>query len=444
MGFIDMSVTAIAMPAMREALGATLAQAQWINAAYLLTLSALVLVGGALGDRFGIARIFAIGIWIFAAGSIGCAIAFDPGLMIAARAVKGIGAALMVPGSMAMVSRAYPPEEQGRALGLWAAASTMMTALGPVIGGVLITSDGEFGWRLIFGMNLPLGLAALWLVRGGARGDTGRPGVSVDLVGGVLASLGLGLLAWNLTDPEAGLWLWLLAISLLGGFLIWEVICPAPMIRLGLFRNRLFALTNLVTLALYFALSGVMFYLPMVAVSAWGVSALGVTAAYLPTSVLIAVLSAPAGRWADRFGPGPLMAAGSLLVALAYAGLALSAGAGDFWGRVVPCMVLAGAGLGLVVAPLTAAVMQGAVPAEKGAASGINNAVARVAALIAVALLGRVAAWAYGPEGPGFGAAGDGAAHLAASGAGFATVTGIAAAMAGLAALLALFTCRPR
>ena len=136
------------------------------------------------------------------------------------------------------------------------------------------------------------------------------------------------------------------------------------------------------------------------------------------------------------------MAAGSALVALAYAGLALSAGAGDFWGRVVPCMVLAGVGLGLVVAPLTAAVMQGADLSEKGAASGINNAVARVAALIAVALLGRMAAWAYGPEGPGFGAVGTGAAHLAASGAGFATVTGIAAGMAGMAALFALFTCR--
>lgn len=402
-----------------------------------------MLVGGALGDRFGIARIFAIGIWIFAAGSIGCALAGDPGLMIAARAVKGIGAALLVPGSMAMVARAYPTEDQGRALGLWAAASTMTTALGPVLGGILITSGGEFGWRLIFALNLPLGLAALWLVRGRATGDHGRHSVKVDLVGGALASLGLGLLAWNLTEPGAGLWLWALAVGLLSGFLIWEVICPAPMIRMGLFRNPLFALTNLVSLTLYFALSGVMFYLPMVAVSAWGISALGVTAAYLPTSVLIAILSAPAGRWADRYGPGPLMAAGSALVALAYAGLALSAGAGDFWGRVVPCMVLAGVGLGLVVAPLTAAVMQGADLSEKGAASGINNAVARVAALIAVALLGRMAAWAYGPEGPGFGAGGDRCrASCRLWRGGFATVTGIAAGMAGMAALFALFTCR--
>lgn len=443
MGFIDSSVTSIAMPAMRAALGATLAETQWINAAYLLTLSALVLAGGAMGDRFGIARVFGLGIWIFVAGSVACAFALDPGQMIAARAVKGIGAALMVPGSMAMVSRAFPREERGRALGLWAAASTMTTALGPVLGGVLITWGGELGWRLIFALNLPLGLAALWLIRGHTPGDIGRPGVQIDLVGAGLASGGLGLLAWVLTDASAGLVLWLLAGATLLAFLIWESLTPAPMIRLGLFRNRSFSVTNVVTLVLYFALIGVMFYLPMTAISAWGVTELEVTAAFLPISLLIGVLSAPAGRWADRWGPGPLMAAGSGLVALAYAGLWLSASGGDFWGRVVPLMVLAGIGLGLVVAPLTAAVMQSAQEEEQGAASGVNNAVARVAGLIAVALLGRLAAAAYGTNGPGFGAAGDSAAHIAASGAAFGQVALIGATMAGIAGLLALTTGRP-
>lgn len=183
MGFIDSSVTSIAMPAMRAALGASLEQAQWINAAYLLTLSALVLAGGAMGDRFGTARVFSAGIWVFVLGSIACAFAAEPGQMIAARAVKGVGAALMVPGSMAMVSRAYPREERGRALGLWAAASTMTTALGPVLGGVLITWGGDHGWRMIFALNLPLGLAALWLIRGRTPGDRCQPGVAVDVVG---------------------------------------------------------------------------------------------------------------------------------------------------------------------------------------------------------------------------------------------------------------------
>ncbi len=443
MGFIDSSVTSIAMPAMRQALGASLQQAQWINAAYLLSLSSLVLVGGAAGDRFGIARIFSLGIMVFVAGSLACAAALTPDLMIAARAVKGVGAALMVPGSMAMVSRAYPRAERGRALGLWAAASTLTTALGPVLGGMFVTWGGEIGWRLVFALNLPLGLAALWLIRGRTPGDVGKPGVRVDLPGAGLATLGLGLMAWVLTDPSASSSIALAAVACLVGFLVWERLAPAPMLRLGLFRNRVLAVTNLVTFVLYFALNGVMFYLPMTAVSAWKVTALEVTAAFLPISVLIGLLSAPAGRMADRWGPGPLMAAGSALVACAYAGLSVFAPLGAFWSHVVPCTALAGLGLGLVVAPLTAAAMQGAEDGEQGAASGVNNAVARVAGLIAIALQGRVAAAAYGPGAPGFGLPGDSAAHLAATGAAFGTVALIASLMAALAAALALLVNRP-
>jgi MFS family permease len=349
----------------------------------------------------------------------------------------------MVPGSMAMVARAFPRDEAGRALGLWAAASTLTTALGPVIGGMFVTWGGEAGWRLIFALNLPLGLAALWLVRGRTPGDLGRPGTPVDLPGAALASAGLGLLAWALTDAAAGPVIWAAAGAALVAFLWWERTTPSPMLRLGLFRNRTLAVTNLVTLALYFALNGVMFYLPMTAVSAWGVTALEVTAAFLPISVLIGALSAPAGRMADRIGAGPMMAAGSALVALAYAGLWLVAPLGQFWAQVVPLTALAGLGLGLVVAPLTAAAMHGAEDAEMGAASGINNAVARVAGLVAVALLGRVAATAYGSGGPGFGITGTSPDHLAATGAAFGAIALIAGLAAGLAALLALLVARP-
>ena len=443
MGFIDSSVTAIALPAMRAALGASLVEAQWINTAYLLVVSSLVLVGGAMGDRFGLARVFGYGIWIFVAGSLACAAAQTPEQMIAARAVKGLGAALMVPGSMALVARAFPRDEAGRALGLWAAASTLTTALGPVIGGMFVTWGGEIGWRLIFALNLPLGLAALGLVRGRTPGDKGRPGTPVDLPGAALAAGGLGLLAWALTDPGAGGLIWGLAGAALMAFLGWEAVSPAPMLRLGLFRNRTLAVTNLVTLALYFALNGVMFYLPMTAVSAWGVSALEVTAAFLPISVLIGVLSAPAGRMADRWGAGILMAAGAGLVACAYGGMWLAAPQGQFWAHVVPLAGLAGLGLGLAVAPLTAAAMQGAQEGEQGAASGINNAVARVAAMVAVALLGRVAALAYGPGEPGFGVTGTGAEHLGATGQAFAQVALIACLAAATAAALALFVRRP-
>ena len=443
MGFIDSSVTSIALPAMREALGASLPQAQWINASYLLAVSSLVLVGGAMGDRFGIARIFSIGILVFVAASLGCAAAMTPEQMIAARAAKGVGAAMMVPGSMAMVSRAYPREERGRALGLWAAASTLTTALGPVLGGMFVTWGGELGWRLIFALNLPLGLAALWLVRGRTPGDIGKPGVRVDLPGAGLATLGLGLMAWALTDAAAPAWTPLAALASLAAFVVWEAVAPAPMLRLGLFRNRTLAVTNVVTFVLYFALNGVMFYLPMTAVSAWNVSALEVTAAFLPISILIGVLSAPAGRMADRWGAGPLMAAGSGLVAIAYAGLWHFALDGQFWSHVVPFTALAGVGLGLVVAPLTAAAMQGAEDGEQGSASGINNAVARVAGLVAVALLGRMAASAYGTGAPGFGLTANTPAHLAATGAAFGTVAATASLMAALAAVLALLVGRP-
>ena len=443
MGFIDSSVTSIALPAMREALGASLPQAQWINASYLLAVSSLVLVGGAMGDRFGIARIFSLGIMVFVAGSLACAAALTPDQMIAARAAKGVGAAMMVPGSMAMISRAYPREERGRALGLWAAASTLTTALGPVLGGMFVTWGGEVGWRLIFALNLPLGLVALWLVHDRTPGDTGKPGVRVDVPGAVLATLSLGLMAWALTDASAPSWTPLAAVASLAVFLVWEGVAPAPMLRLGLFRNRTMAVTNLVTFALYFALNGVMFYLPMTAVTAWGVTALEVTAAFLPISVLIGVLSAPAGRMADRWGAGVLMAAGSALVALAYAGLWLAAPGGQFWSHVVPLTALAGLGLGLVVAPLTAAAMQGAEDGEQGAASGINNAVARVAGLVAVALLGRMAASAYGVGAPGFGVAGETTAHVAATGAAFGSVALTASLMAALAAVLALLVARP-
>jgi predicted MFS family arabinose efflux permease len=308
---------------------------------------------------------------------------------------------------------------------------------------MFVTWGGEVGWRLVFALNLPLGIAALWLIHRRTPGDIGKPGVRVDLPGAVLATLGLGLMAWTLTEASAPLWTPFAAVASLAAFLLWEARAPAPMLRLGLFRNRTLAVTNLVTFVLYFALNGVMFYLPMTAVSAWGVTALEVTAAFLPISVLIGLLSARAGRMADRWGAGVLMAAGSALVACAYAGLWLAAPIGQFWAHVVPLTALAGLGLGLVVAPLTAAAMQGAEDGEQGAASGINNAVARVAGLVAVALLGRTAASAYGPGAPGFGVTGDSAAHLAATGAAFGSVALTASIMAALAAVLALLVKRP-
>lgn len=447
MGFIDSSVTSIALPAIRLSLGGTLAQAQWVSGAYLLTLSSLILVGGATSDRFGIVRVFATGILLFILSSAACTAAQTMTQMNLARAVQGIGAAFMVPGSMTLIARAYPRAERGAALGLWAAAATATTAFGPVLGGMLLTLGGPEIWRVVFALNLPLGAAALWLLLRFTTPDAGRPGTSVDLPGAVLATLTLGLMAEGLTRPDATLPLLLAALLCLILFLWREATAQDPMIRLSMFRNRGFAMANLSTLLLYVGVTGVMFYLPMTALSVWGVTAFQVTAAFLPVSILITLLSAPMGRLADRIGAGPLLATGAFIVATGYAAIAWNAPSGRFFTHIVPFMVLVGLGMALVVAPLTAAVMADAREDEQGAASGINNAVARVAGLIAVSLCGRLAGWSYGPISaalPGFGLPGSNADHVAATGTAFAYVAALSAALALAASGSALLMPGPK
>lgn len=461
MGFIDGSVISIAIPAIRADLGATLAEAQWISNGYLLFLSALILLGGAAGDRFGLRRVFGLGIAAFVAASILCAMAPTPAILVLARAVQGMGAAFMVPGSLAIIAVAYPREERGRAIGIWAAASSLTSIGGPIIGGFLLTALGEGSWRLIFAVNLPLGLAALALLWFKVAPDETQAARRLDLLGALLATAALMLIAYGLTGdgrdsvpPLSHTVVWCGAGLVLAAlFLLWERRTAAPMLPLRLFADRSLSGANALTFALYFALGGTMFFLPMTLIGGWGETPATVSLALLPMGVLLTALSSLSGGWSDRLGPGPLITAGSLIVALAFAALGFTAPLHDVWRAVLPAIVLLGLGMGLVVSPLSAAVMTSVDDASTGIASGVNNAVARVAGLMAVALLGAVVAQVFeqslgsaaeltiffGVGAPGL-SAGEEALRLAATDAAFATVCYITACLSLVSAAIAWLT----
>jgi EmrB/QacA subfamily drug resistance transporter len=403
MGFIDGSVISIAIPAIRADLGATLAEAQWVSNGYLLFLSALMLLGGAAGDRFGLRTVFGLGIVIFVGASILCALAPTPLVLVVARAIQGSGAAVMVPGSLAIIAKAYPREERGRAIGIWAAASSLTSIAGPILGGFLLTALGDWSWRLVFAVNLPLGVVALALLWFKVAPDRPGDGRRLDVTGAVLATLSLMCIAYGLTGdgsesvpPLSHTIAWCGAGLVLGAaFLAWEKRSKAPMLPLRLFANIGFSGANGLTFALYFALGGTMFFLPMTMIGGWGESPATVSLALLPLGITLTALSSFSGKWADQVGPAPLIALGSLIVALAFAGLGVTAPLHAVWLAVVPCIGLLGLGMGLVVSPLSTAVMTSVDDSDTGVASGVNNAVARVAGLVAVALLGAIVAMVF-------------------------------------------------
>ena len=450
LGFIDGSMVAIALPAIRETLGANLVQAQWVSNAYLLTLSSLILVGGAAGDRFGLARVFFFGISLFVVSSMGCAVATEPGLLIGARAIQGIGAALMVPGSLALISRAYPKSERGYAIGIWAAASAVTSALGPIIGGLAMTLGGEDAWRWIFAINLPLGGLALFLIWSKVKQDPAQPEKGLDVPGALLAVLGLGLFAWALTGAEPSnpidentviyAAVGLVAFAM---FLMVEANSKAPMMPLVLFNNVRFSAANAIAFLVYFSFSAILFYLPMTVIGGWGVSEIETAAAFAPLSVFIAALSRLAGKLADRYGPTPLLFGGSLILAAGYGALGVVVHTENYWGAIMPAMCLQGIGMGLVVAPMSTAVMGSVESHETGIASGINNAVTRMAGLIAVAAMGSAVALAYAYTGGGqsFGTLNsDVQSHRDATNAAFATVAWTASLMCVIASGISLLT----
>ena len=393
--FLDGTVVNAALPAIADDLHANLGDLQWVLTGYLLTLGSLLVLGGSLGDRYGRRKVFVIGLVAFAGTSLLCGIAPDVGFLIAARCLQGVAAALLVPNSLAMVSASFRPQDRGRAIGAWSGLGGIATALGPFLGGWLIDS---VSWRLVFVINLPIAAAAVWIaLRHVPESRDEHAGAHLDLAGSVLLTVGLAGLVYALIEgpghgwPSRALVLGAIGVAALGAFFFVEARRTNPMVPLPIFRSQQFSGANAVTFAVYAALGTVTFLLVVHLQTDLGYSALEAGASLLPITVCMLLFSARSGALAQRIGPRMPMTLGALIVALGMVLLGRVEPGTTYWTTVFPGVLVLGLGLSLTVAPLTATVLGAVEDSHAGIASAINNAVARIAGLIMIAVVPAVA-----------------------------------------------------
>ena len=393
LAFIDGSVVSVVLPIIQRDLHTNIVGAQWVVEIYLLFLTSLILVGGAVGDRWGRERVFTGGVIGFGVASIGCALSPSIGWLIGWRAVQGIASAFLIPESLAILGAAFTPGERGRAVGTWSAATAIVTAAGPVFGGWLAQHTS---WRWIFVINVPLAaavVAIMWLeVPSTAPAKAGR---SLDWLGATLITAGLGGIVFGLIEsPRYGLGSLrvilslIIGVALIGAFIVVEDRVIRPLVPLNLFRSRAFSGANAITLLLYAALGGALFFLPFNLIQVHHYSAAAAGASMLPLVICVALLSTAAGHMSERIGITLPLTIGPLLSGVGIATFALPGAGGSYWVTFFPGMVVLGLGLAAAVAPLTTAVLSSVDDEFEGVASGVNNAVARLGNLLAIGGLG--------------------------------------------------------
>jgi EmrB/QacA subfamily drug resistance transporter len=391
---VDSTVVNVALPAIRDDLGGGLAGQQWISNSYLLTLSSLILVAGSLGDLFGEKRVFVIGVAGFGVASLICAMAPTIELLVGARALQGVFGALLTPAGLALIATTFPPDERGHAVGLWTAWGGIGIVAGPLIGGQLVDSAS---WRWIFAINIPLVIATLWLVARAVPESRRREGVKLDLVGAVLCALGLAGITFGLIEQPLNGWgSGAVAGPIIGGFVLFgafilhELRAEQPMLPLALFKRRNFSVANAETFLMYGGLSMLFFFLVVFLQQVAGYSALEAGTATLPVTIVMFVLSGRFGALADRHGPHLFLSLGPVIAAGGYALLLRLGANANYLTELLPSLLIFSVGLSMTVAPLTATVLADADASNAGIASAVNNAIARVAGLIAIAAIGAI------------------------------------------------------